>query len=174
MEPIVRENVEQLISFRLWDVSNLSYTKPATNDEEDNKVENGILNPQLEMTYETALPCYKIRIDMPRFDFPLGFSRTDYYSISLAPTGTLEDDHLGNFLRNTDGTFITSLYVGQTLKMDGKEGTFTVKTLKSGENTYTESNRLELYQGNDQKYMVSEGYSKNYPLNVKVLFEQVD
>ena len=190
IESIVRQDVEQTLYFRLWDIEGMGYEKGNVLKEEA----GGKLLAPLIVKFKTDLPCYKISIDMPSFIFPLGEAQTHEYGIRLVPTDTLEDDHLGGTLldsseENIPQTFLESVYAGQSLIIRTEEGeeqsssspfTPTSVTGKNKETgaviEYTNSNPFELFNEttNEQLYYVSECYTKNYPMNVKVLFEQID
>lgn len=101
------KQVQQTLNFRLWDTSKL-----ATAEKPSLETEGGTLMPPLTVKFTTEVPCYKISIYMPQFKLLAGSPNLQNYTIKIAPTSVLEDDHLGGSFYGSDGNLITELYGG--------------------------------------------------------------
>ena len=91
VEPVVMENVSQVLNFRLWDVE----------DQQSEQIDTetgGKLMPPLVMEYKADVECYRISFTRYDFSFPAGEYTERVYSLSLAPTDALLDDQLGGYL----------------------------------------------------------------------------
>lgn len=100
----MEKEYEQTLLFRLWDVSKLT--------SESNKTvanEQGDLLPPLEVKYRDTLECYKISIRKADFVFPAAVESSASYSLTLAPTDTLLDSHLGGYAYDTNGNALTQI-----------------------------------------------------------------
>ena len=100
----MEKEYEQTLLFRLWDVSKLT--------SESNKTvsnEQGELLPPLEVKYRDTLECYKISIRKADFVFPAAVESSASYSLTLAPTDTLLDSHLGGYAYDTKGNALTQI-----------------------------------------------------------------
>ena len=106
--------LEQTLYFRLWDVSKIT-------NEQNKTVSNEIGNLLAPMcvTYSENVSCYKISISMPEFVHSAGIEETHNYSLTLAPTSALNDEHLGGYMVKsaTDHSIITSLQEEQLITM---------------------------------------------------------
>jgi len=106
--------LEQTLYFRLWDVSSITNAESPTVSKEI-----GTLLAPMCVTYSENVSCYKISISMPEFVHSAGIEETHNYSLTLAPTSTLNDSHLGGYMVKsaTDHSIITSLQEGQLITM---------------------------------------------------------
>lgn len=190
LEPYTCE-VKQTLLFRLWDCSILT-----TKENPKADIEGGTLCPPLEITYTSEVLYYRIMISHPSFTMEAGVEETHKYSICIAPTSEISDVHLGGNLsedsrclkvdgedsfhtiskkdnfttiqiesikytvseKDESGTLIDTEYI---LNEAGEEFSL-YETVKDAEGEYTK-----------QKYYLSQCYSKNYPLMVNVVFEQL-
>ena len=100
----MEKEYEQTLLFRLWDVSKIT-------SESDKTVANeqGELLPPLEVKYRDTLECYKISIRKADFVFPAAVESSASYSLTLAPTDTLLDSHLGGYAYDTNGDALTQI-----------------------------------------------------------------
>ena len=185
IEPIVRENVEQTVYFRTWDVSKITTQSNPTITTEQ---EGCVLESPLVVNYTvTAMPCYKIVIDMPQFTLPLGVATTHNYGIRLVTTKLIQDEHLGRVMVGATDDSLREVYQGQSVRTKRDESTysqpFTITSVcrnvqENGSvvtKYYTAQDKLNLYGADNlQDLFISKCYAKNFPMNVKVLFEQVD
>lgn len=137
----MEKEYEQTLLFRLWDVSKLT--------SESNKTvsnEQGDLLPPLEVKYRDTLECYKISIKKADFVFPAAVESSASYSLTLAPTDTLLDSHLGGYAYDTNGDALTQIAASGdfALKNITKTTTYytdeTYKEIASVENTPHETN----------------------------------
>ena len=106
--------LEQTLYFRLWDVSSITNAESPTVSNEI-----GTLLAPMCVTYSENVSCYKISISMPEFVHSAGIEETHNYSLTLAPTSTLNDSHLGGYMVKsaTDHSIITSLQEEQLITM---------------------------------------------------------
>lgn len=112
LEPFVKQNMEQTLCFRVWDVSKLtSASSPHAEDE------GGTLLAPLVVKSRADVLCYRISFSLPQFILAAGVEETHVYGIRLAPTAALEDDHLGGMLTANDGNPVTEVYGGQSCYM---------------------------------------------------------
>ena len=110
--------VHQRLEFRTWDCSALTSAEKPQMD-----TEGGTLAPPLSVIYKEDIEFYRISISLPDFNLPAGIETSEKYSIRLAPTDTIQDEHLGgNFVNKisdngtpndtSDDTYapVTSIY----------------------------------------------------------------
>ncbi len=90
IEPFIKEDMEQTLYFRLWDVEDKGL--------ENVELESGTLLPPLILTFNEDVPCYRITVRRPDFRLGPGDPETDTYKLSLAPVDALRDTHLGGYL----------------------------------------------------------------------------
>lgn len=191
LEPYVRE-VKQTLLFRLWDCSSLTTIENPTVD-----MECGTLCPPLEITYATSVPYYRVMISHSLFTMGAGMEETHKYNIRIAPTSEISDEHLGGSLTadndclkiDGDGSFHTISKKGSSTTIQIESIKYTVSEKdENGNSVDTEYvlsgagekfSLFETVQGKNgesvskQKYYLSQCYSKNYPLTVNVIFEQL-
>ena len=123
------QSTHQLLQFRTWDTSGVTSESNPTVD-----TEGGKLNPPLQVKFTRVIPFYRITVSMSNMVLPAGQKTTVKHSIKLAPTDSLEDDHLaGYFVSLQDGQYlpVTSIYgasqPGESIKYEMqtvKEGSF--------------------------------------------------
>lgn len=94
IEPFIKENMDQTLYFRLWDVEDKGL--------ENVELESGTLKPPLILTFKEDVPCYRITVRRPDFRLGAGDVETDKYKLSLAPVDALRDTHLGGYLMSMD------------------------------------------------------------------------
>lgn len=94
IEPFIKEDMEQTLYFRLWDVEEKGL--------ENVELESGTLLPPLVLTFKEDVPCYRITVRRPDFRLGAGDPETDTYKLSLAPIDALRDTHLGGYLMSED------------------------------------------------------------------------
>lgn len=110
--------VHQQLEFRTWDCSALTSAEKPQMD-----TEGGTLAPPLSVIYKEDIEFYRISINLPDFNLPAGVETSEKYSLRLAPTDTIQDEHLGgNFVNKisdngtpndtSDDTYapVTSIY----------------------------------------------------------------
>ena len=110
--------VHQQLEFRTWDCSALTSAEKPQMD-----TEGGTLAPPLSVIYKEDVEFYRISISLPAFNLPAGVETSEKYSLRLAPTDTIQDEHLGgNFVNKisdngtpndtSDDTYapVTSIY----------------------------------------------------------------
>ncbi len=86
------KKTHQLLHFRTWDTSAItSTTNPTVKDE------GGKLLPPLQVKFTREIPFYKITISMSNMVLPASEKTTVKHTIRLAPTDTIEDDHLAGY-----------------------------------------------------------------------------
>lgn len=84
------KNVEQSLLFRMWDTSDItSETEPTVS------AETGKLQPPLTVTFKQDVEFYRIGIRSNDFVLPAGVETTVSYTVRLAPTDSIVDEHLG-------------------------------------------------------------------------------
>jgi len=126
----MEKEYEQTLLFRLWDVSKLT--------SESNKTvanEQGDLLPPLEVKYRDTLECYKISIRKADFVFPAAVESSASYSLTLAPTDTLLDSHLGGYAYDTNGDALTQI---------AASGDFALKNITKTTTYYTDETYTEI------------------------------
>ena len=103
------ETKEQILQFRLWDVSSVTNeSNPTVN------YEGGRLMSPLTVKVEEAQIFYDITVTTPDFRFPAGVATTRNHRVKLVPTEAIEDNHLGGaILDSSTGEQATVLYSGQ-------------------------------------------------------------
>ena len=103
------ETKEQILQFRLWDVSSVTNeSNPTVN------YEGGRLISPLTVKVEEAQIFYDITVTTPDFRFPAGVATTRNHRVKLVPTEAIEDNHLGGaILDSSTGEQATVLYSGQ-------------------------------------------------------------
>ena len=156
VEPVVMENVSQVLNFRLWDVED----KQSTQIDEE---EGGKLMPPLVMEYTADVECYRISFTRYDFQFPAGEYTERIYSLSLAPTDALLDDQLGGYLMQYNPT--TKEYTPATVIQPGMELYLSsvVETIESSLNT----NREVTLMGSIPKYKVGDTTVKDMGTTVR-------
>ncbi len=105
-----QKEAHQLLHFRTWDTSGLTSESEPTVD-----VEGGKLLPPLEVQFKRLVTFYRITIFMSNMVLPASEKTTVKHSVRLAPTDTIEDDHLaGYFVTLQDGKYVpvTSIFGG--------------------------------------------------------------
>ena len=126
----MEKEYEQTLLFRLWDVSKLT--------SESNKTvanEQGDLLPPLEVKYRDTLECYKISIRKADFVFPAAVESSASYSLTLAPTDTLLDSHLGGYAYDANGDALTQI---------AASGNFALKNITKTTTYYTDETYTEI------------------------------
>ena len=136
--------LEQTLYFRLWDVSKITNEQRKTVSSEI-----GNLLAPMCVTYSEDVACYKISISMPEFVHSAGIEETHNYSLTLAPTSALNDEHLGGYPINTasnDNSTISTIATGDLLTLqtiteyvtdsDKPEDAYTPKTVLGGLKVY--------------------------------------
>ena len=103
------ETKEQILQFRLWDVSSVTNeSNPTVN------YEGGKLISPLTVKVEEAQIFYDITVTTPDFQFPAGIATTRNHRVKLVPTEAIDDAHLGGtILDASTGQQATQLYSGQ-------------------------------------------------------------
>ena len=99
------KQVQSTLNYRVWDV----HTSGATLDN-PLVVEGGKLLAPLTVKFTAPVQCYKVTISMPQFRMNAGSPQVTNYSLKLAPTSVLEDNHLGSSFYDGDGNLVTELY----------------------------------------------------------------
>lgn len=95
------KNVEQSLLFRMWDTSSVtSESNPTVSDE------IGKLQPPLTVTFTQDVEFYRIGIRSDDFILPAGVETTVSYTVRLAPTDSVIDEHLGGIFvdKTTDSS----------------------------------------------------------------------
>lgn len=95
------KNVEQSLLFRMWDTSSVtSESNPTVSDE------TGKLQPPLTVTFTQDVEFYRIGIRSDDFVLPAGIETTVSYTVRLAPTDSIVDEHLGGIFvdKTTDSS----------------------------------------------------------------------
>ena len=137
----MEKEYEQTLLFRLWDVSKLT--------SESNKTvsnEQGDLLPPLEVKYRDTLECYKISIKKADFVFPAAVESSASYSLTLAPTDTLLDNHLGGYAYDESGDALTQIASG---------GNFALKNITKTTTYYTDSNYEQIESAENTPHEVN-------------------
>ncbi|MBQ8879619.1 MAG: hypothetical protein IJY69_02110 [Clostridia bacterium] len=140
----MEKEYEQTLLFRLWDVSKLTSESSKTVANEQ-----GDLLPPLEVKYRDTLECYKISIKKADFVFPAAVESSASYSLTLAPTDTLLDNHLGGYAFDANGDALTQIASGSDFALKNITKTTTYYTdssytqIESAENTPHETNPYE-------------------------------
>ena len=140
----MEKEYEQTLLFRLWDVSKLTSESSKTVENEQ-----GDLLPPLEVKYRDTLECYKISIKKADFVFPAAVESSASYSLTLSPTDTLLDSHLGGYAYDTNGDALTQIASGSDFSLKNITKTTTYYTdssytqIESAENTLHETNPYE-------------------------------
>lgn len=84
------KSVEQSLLFRMWDTSGVtSESNPTVS------AETGKLQPPLTVTYTQETEFYRIGVYSESFVLPAGEEKTAVYTVRLAPTDSIIDEHLG-------------------------------------------------------------------------------
>lgn len=104
--------IEQVILFRAWDTSEFG--------KETIDSEMGELLPPLRASISTMVEMYRISIHLPLFVFEAGEAVTHRYRLTIAPTETLVDDHLGAFIMVEDSDNVGALVSPNNLKQGDK------------------------------------------------------
>lgn len=104
--------IEQVILFRAWDTSEFG--------KETIDSEMGELLPPLRASISTTVEMYRISIHLPLFVFEAGEAVTHRYRLTIAPTETLVDDHLGAFIMVEDSDNVGALVSPNNLKQGDK------------------------------------------------------
>lgn len=104
--------IEQVILFRAWDTSEFG--------KETIDSEMGELLPPLRASISTTVEMYRISIHLPLFVFEAGEAVTHRYRLTIAPTETLVDDHLGAFIMFEDSDNVGALVSPNNLKQGDK------------------------------------------------------
>lgn len=103
------ETKEQILKFRLWDVSSITNDSNLTVNYEGGK----LMSPLTFKVEETQI-FYDITVSTPDFQFPAGVATTRNHRVKLVPTEAIEDSHLGGtILDSSTGQQATQLYSGQ-------------------------------------------------------------
>lgn len=122
------QSTHQLLHFRTWDTSDVSSAeKPKVEDE------GGKLLPPLQVKFTRTIPFYRIVIHMSNMILPAGEKATRKHSIHLAPTNTLDDDHLaGYFVSKQGGNYepVTSIYGVDADAPSGSYVSYEMQTVK--------------------------------------------
>lgn len=95
------KNVEQSLLFRIWDTSDItSETNPTVS------AETGKLQPPLTVTFKQDVEFYRIGVRSDDFVLPAGVETTVSYTVRLAPTDSIIDEHLGGIFvdKTTDSS----------------------------------------------------------------------
>lgn len=95
------KNVEQSLLFRMWDTSDItSETNPTVS------AEAGKLRPPLTVKFKQDVEFYRIGVRSNEFVLPAGVETTVSYTVRLAPTDSIIDEHLGGIFvdKTTDSS----------------------------------------------------------------------
>ena len=129
------ETKEQMLQFRLWDVSSVT-----NNDVPTMNYEGGRLMSPLTVKVEETQIYYDITITTPDFQLPAGVATTRNHRVKLVPVDILYDNHLGGtIIDKTTGEQANALYSGQDVL---------VQTVKETVNTYSNSGKTNLIGSN--------------------------
>lgn len=129
------ETKEQMLQFRLWDVSSVT-----NNDVPTMNYEGGRLMSPLTVKVEETQIYYDITITTPDFQLPAGVATTRNHRVKLVPVDVLYDSHLGGtIIDKTTGEQANALYSGQDVL---------VQTVKETVSTYSNSGKTNLIDSN--------------------------
>lgn len=170
-------SMNQMIQFRIWDVSSITNSSLPSID-----YEGGNLLAPLRVQYHELVPCYKITITCPDFILSAGVAETHKYNLQLTVIDILDDAHLRSEALNESEGLLTSLQVGQTIKLkhplDDQITSIAIEGMSRDiDGTmyyYSNGEVFSLYDTNNiQKLLLSHVYSKNFPLTMNVIFNQI-
>ena len=118
-----REEIkEQILQFRLWDVTNFT-----NNEELTVKTEGGQLMSPLTVVTEESLIYYDVTVSTPDFELPAGVATTHKHRVKLVPIDTLLDRHLGGTMVDTlTGEQLLELYSGQVVNVQSVDETVSI------------------------------------------------
>ena len=157
------QSTHQLLHFRTWDTSDVSTAEKPKVDEEGGK-----LLPPLQVKFTRTIPFYRIVIHMSNMILPAGEKATRKHSIHLAPTDTLEDDHLaGYFVSEQGGNYepVTSIYGVDADAPAGSYVSYEMQTVKE-ESTDSYYNTADAFDNPNV-----EGYKKLNHFNEHIVIK---
>ena len=103
---------EQVLNFRLWDISKIVASNPAFNSE------GGQLLAPLTITIVEEKVFYDITVTIPEFELPAGVKTTNRHTMRIVPTSVLDDTHLGGLIIDkSTGVAADEIYSGQQLDL---------------------------------------------------------
>lgn len=164
------QETHQILHFRTWDTSSVTSEDYPTVD-----TEGGKLLPPLQVNFTRNIKFYRVIISMSNMVLPANEKTTKKYSVRLAPTDAIEDDHLaGYFVSEQDGNYIpvTSIYgannEGESIQYDMqtvKEKT--VDTYYVDERAFNDSNNEEYFKYNHFNEQVVVEHDENLVGNAR-------
>ncbi len=134
IEEFVRD-VHQTLLFRMWDTSAITDVNTPTLSNEGGK-----LLPPLSVKYKQDVNFYRITISMPNFVLEPGTKKARNHRIELAPTDTIQDDHLGGEIVKKEGDTYSAV---KSIYADNQ--TWTVQTVHESETDHYLNTDFDTY-----------------------------